>query len=91
MKILRRSSVDFKKYDEIFLKLKIKKNREDFYCRSSKDLNKIFIEDLRKSLIRFKLKIFERSQKDFTKKLYLDILKIFRRKFFGRWAYCFVL
>ena len=64
MKILRKFSAYLKKYDEIFLKLKIKKKSR-----------------------RFLLKIAQRSQKDFPKKLYedllkklnVDLLKIFRR------------
>ena len=87
MKILRISSVHLKKYDDIFLKLKIKKksgrfllkifqrSQQYFYWRSFADLKKILVEDLRKIPIRLKLKIFERSQKDFPKKFYEDLLK----------------
>ena len=53
-----------------------KKNREDFYWRSSKDLKKILIADLRKIQIRFKLKIL----KDLNKIFLGNFIKIFWRK-----------
>jgi len=52
--------------------LKVKKNWEDFYLRSSKDLKKILIEDRPKLSERF----YSRSLKDLKKILVEDLIKI---------------
>ena len=64
MKILRRSSDHLRKFDKIFLKLKLKENCEDF------------IEDLPKNSKRVYMKILRRSQKGFYLRFIEDLLKI---------------
>ncbi len=56
---------------------------EDYIRRSSEDLKKILIEHLPKISKSFELKIYQRSQKESRKKLFKDLLKIFRRKSFN--------
>ena len=81
LEILLRSHRDFiwrtwEELPSIFKKLmkflKVKKNWEDFYLRSSKDLKKILIEDRPKLSERF----YSRSLKDLKKILVEDLNKI---------------
>jgi hypothetical protein len=61
---LRRSSDHLRKFDKIFLKLKLKENCEDF------------IEDLPKNSKRVYTKILRRSQKGFYWRSFEDLLNI---------------
>ena len=85
-----------KKIDEIFLKLKIKKELgrfllkilqrsvKDFYWRSFEDLNKIQVENLWKISKRFSGETLWRSFEENKCRSFEDSSKIFRRKGFNQ-------